>query len=176
MTLVSGNIYGAQMNRVSIKATGVAVTVDNNPIARLSYYLNCIQVVTSLNFGRLAEYKNFRSFDSEDRETIVQLCDLISPDVLVEANAFVLVGNNAHERDNEFYELNAQRLVALRSSSITIGSLSGRITKIMSFKKSWLINNYIDPMNTIRQQKIEAERRRRRMYDSDSDSDSCVIF
>ena len=175
MTISTRGTYGAQVNRISIKATGTTCQVDDNPSCRLSYYLNCIENVSSLDFGRLSAYKNFRSFDDDDIRMIVKLCDLFSPDVLAEANAFVLVSDSAHDSSNEFYELNSQKFVAVKNSSFTIGSFSGKVTKIMSFKKSWLMRNYVEPLNAVKRAFIEVERRRRSNVVVIDDED-CTIF
>ncbi|KAH3770170.1 hypothetical protein DPMN_171453 [Dreissena polymorpha] len=48
------------------------------------------------------------------------------------------------DSSNEFYEIEAVRSNLLVAGSVVIGGRSRRVTKIMTFKMSWLKNNWAD--------------------------------
>jgi len=50
-----------------VKKTGVSVTVPDNPVAKLMYYLSCICNVINLDpEGKLSRFKNYSNYANLD--------------------------------------------------------------------------------------------------------------
>ena len=54
-----------QANNIKIKATGVKCTVANNPIARMMYYIRCVNNVLPLSslFSNISKYTDYENYD-----------------------------------------------------------------------------------------------------------------
>lgn len=50
---------------------------------------------------------------------------------------------------NEFFEINSKRTTFATEQSVMIGSVRANVTKIMTYKMSWLRYNYTEPMKDI---------------------------
>jgi hypothetical protein len=74
---------------------------------------------------------------------------------------------------NKFYDLEAVRHNLLIAGSVMIGGQNKQVTKIMTFKMSWLRNNWTNPMQILlerqRQERAAALRRQQT-------SEACVIL
>ena len=139
------------MNRVQIglKDTSTTVSVPDDATARLMYYLDCICTVLQLErnaqMNRLRDYDNYRRLDDDDKKRLLVLCLLLSPDKLRGKCIFQdddLCGNS----DNKFFELSAVKNTLLISQSILINGESRTVTKIMTFKMSWMTRYFLEPL------------------------------
>ena len=165
--------------KLTVKKTGVSVSVPDNPKAKLMYYLNCIcnaldlDTSDSQSLQQLRDFKNYWALDEDEVTQLLFLCNMLSPDVLLNKVIFnddEMCGDSA----NEFYEIGAVRNRMVVSNSIMIGGQTRRVNKIMTFKMSWLRNNYLTPMETLADelQARQAARRRRMVRRNDD----CVVM
>ena len=124
-----------------------STTVPNDPYAKLMYYLNCIQSVTTLDFDVLSDYKNYNYMTSYQKELILEAAKILDPVLLVKLNLFIVI--NGHER-NEFWKINDQRLIHCNiNRTLSIGQFRGNVTKIMSAPQSWFNKYYYEPLNDL---------------------------
>ena len=165
--------------KLTVKKTGVSVSVLDNPKAKLMYYLSCIcnaldlDTSDSQSLQQLRDYKNYWALDEDEVTQLLLLCNMLSPDILLNKVIFKddeMCGDSA----NEFYEIGAVRNRMIVSNSIMIGGQTRRVNKIMTFKMSWLRNNYLVPMVTLADelQARQAARRRRMVRRNDD----CVVM
>lgn len=148
----------------NLKDTSVDVTVPNSSTAKLMYYLDCICAVLKYDdepiINRLRQYQNY-FLSRQERDLLIQLCIVLKPDVLLNKCIFqedALCGDSM----NKFYELEQVRNSLLIAGSVMIGGRNRRVTKIMTFKMSWLLGNWQEPIQDLlerqRQERLELMR------------------
>ena len=164
---------------LTVKRTGVKVTIPENPKAKLMYYLNSIcqaldlDTSDSQNLRKLRDYKNYWALSDDEVTQLLLLCATLSPDVLLNK---VIFQNDAMcgDSSNTFYEIGAVRNRIMVSNSIIIGGQTRRVNSIMTFKMSWLRNYYLNPMQALAgelEARQAAQRRQRARRD-----DGCVVM
>ncbi len=143
--------------QIGIKKTGTKCSVPDNPIARLMYYFNCICSCTEIDddasIRRLRNYDNYFSLTNEEEAKLLILCLALSPDKLIGS---IIFPDEDSELDNEFYELSAVNTKLVVSESIMIGGQQKRVHKIMTFKKKWIENNYLNPFRSLQRRQRPA--------------------
>jgi hypothetical protein len=74
----------AVQQKVSIQATGNKTTVASNDIAKLMYYLNCINACLGRPFdSTLTNHANYYNLTREEELAVIIACGVVSPDELV---------------------------------------------------------------------------------------------
>lgn len=141
-----------------LKATGTKVSVPNNPISKLQYYLK--SVLGLIQADGLEEIMNYQSssVSSENFKIILQLCTVLEPDIFLNKCIFIapeLCGDS----NNQFYEISQVTNILGVAKGVIIGGSNKKINKIMACKKEWLINNYYAPLKNIAEQIQEAQQR-----------------
>ena len=168
----------AHMGRlqISVKDTTVSTTIPNDPIAKLMYYFNCVctcvEPDSSDTIRRLRDYQNYRRLTSEEKAQLLVLVLGLSPDKLI--GTIFHPANDCGEHSNAFLELSAVKTDVIVTDSLLIGGQRKQIRKIMTFKKSWLENYYIEPLKAIQRSSSRPQLRApppRRRSD-----DSCTIL
>ena len=173
-------------NRDSIGVTviGAVVTVPDHPKAKLMYYLNCMCTVLSLdeaehNITRLTDYRSYYLLSDEETAAMIVLSTLLDPVTLNGVCIFndeEACGNSS----NEFYEINSRRTTIAAVESVMVGNVRVSVKKIMCYKMSWLVNNYVDPLSHLIElyQNASTNRRRpqARINRQDDDGGCCVIL
>lgn len=154
--------------QVGLKETGNTVTIPSDPRARLMYYLDCMCAVLSMDYNadvnRLRRYRNDYTLSHSDTSALIKLCLLLSPDELLDKCIFQndgLCGNSG----NNFYDLETVSQNLLIAGNVVIGGQNTRVMKIMTFKRTWLEINWINPMQILleRQERVEESQRQVRL-------------
>ena len=167
---------------ISIKKTGSATSVPNTPIAKLMYYFDCVctcvEADSDAEMRRLRAYKtNYASLSNDEEAKLLILCLALSPDKLIGTILFPADDDDLDGYSNEFYELSAVSTRLVVADSLLIGGQQKKIRKIMMFKKSWIENNYLNPLRSFQERSSRARalpspsRRPARQRD-----DSCTIL
>ncbi|CAF2039495.1 unnamed protein product [Rotaria magnacalcarata] len=115
-----------QRNRIGFHDTSVPANVPNNDVARLMYYLNCVYTVIEYNDNNIRRYRNCQNWSS--------LSSLFQSDELC--------GNSA----NKFFEISQVRDQLLVVESIAVAGQTRHANQIMTYKMSWMRQNYFDPV------------------------------
>ena len=138
-----------QRNEIEFERTGQIVTVPNNDVARLMYYLNCVCVAIDCahdpDIQRFTNYRNWSSLSIAERKALLVVCYAFSPDVLDDRVFFhsdALCGDS----NNEFYTINQVRNQVVAAESIIIAGRVRTVNKIMTYKLQWMRTNYLNPM------------------------------
>jgi len=159
----------------NLKATSQSVTVPDDPVARLMYYLDCMCVVLRMNdnpdIQRLRQFQRYYTLSHMDRNVLVNLCMVLKPDELLNKCIFqndALCQGSA----NKFYDFETVRNNLLVAGSVMIGGRNTQVTKIMTFKMSWLQNNWIRPMQEVMDRQV---RERQAMMQQPRRGAMCVI-
>lgn len=153
--------------RLHVKATGVSVSVPDNPKAKLMYYLSCVCNALQLDSSdtmsilTLTDYQNYYRLTEEEKKELLGFCVMLSPDEL-HNKVFFQKDRMCGDSSNEFYDISTVANQLAVSNSIVIGGQRKSIRKIMTFKISWLRNNYLEPMQALARELAQAEESRRR--------------
>jgi len=138
-----------QKNEVELKRSGQTVTVPDNDVARLMYYLNCVCVAIQCDqdseIRRFTNYSDWASLSVDGQKVLLALCYTFSPDILDDKVFFhsdALCGDST----NEFYEVSQVRHQLLAAESIVIAGQTREVNKIMTYKMQWLEKYYLIPM------------------------------
>uniref|UniRef100_A0A1I8HWC2 MCM_N domain-containing protein n=1 Tax=Macrostomum lignano TaxID=282301 RepID=A0A1I8HWC2_9PLAT len=98
----------AQVNRhnLQVQETSKRASVANDPIARLMYYLKCVENVDCGDFpSYMTDYANYRRLSQNQRNSIIATASRNEPDdVLLFVEVDELPDNDA----NKFLQLSAQ--------------------------------------------------------------------
>lgn len=156
-----------RQNQFGFKETSVSATIPNNDVARLMYYFNAVCYCIDYNDSDVRRYRNFQNWSSlsyNEIRVLLALCLTISPDVLdnkVFFNSDSLCGNHP----NNFFEVSQVSHQLMAVQSIIIAGRQCRVSKIMTYKMSWMHEYYLNPIRRLAQQ-----------YNTNtSQSSSCVI-
>ena len=138
-------------NSIHVQAIGRTVTVPDNDIARLMYYLSCVDtVIRHDQTDRLSDYENYYRLTKAEEDLLLQLVLLFNPKIFINAGIFIVDQSLLpYNMDNEFYQITDQRIGIHVNQEIIIGGKSVKVLKIMACNTEWLNRNYINPLNNI---------------------------
>ena len=77
----------------------------------------------------------------------MEIAKLFNPKVLVEIGIFILEENM--DRDNRFLEITNEEMGIHLNDEIFIGGVKVRVSKLMVFKKVWVMRNYLEPYESL---------------------------
>ena len=136
-------------DQLSFEQTGVHASVPSNDVARLMYYLKCVCTVIDCDddpaICRFTNYNNWSSLSYEEQKVLLVLCYKFSPDEF-EDKVFFNSDELCGDSSNEFYKINQIRHRMIAADSIIIAGRECSVTNIMTYKMSWMHQNYIGPM------------------------------
>jgi hypothetical protein len=126
-----------QRNEIEFQRTGRVVTVPNNDVARLMYYLNCVCTAIDCNrdpdIQRFTNYNNWSYLSVDEQKALIVVCDAFSPDVL-ENRVFFHNDTLSGDTNNEFYTINQVRNQIVAAESIVIAGQVRVVNQIMTYK------------------------------------------
>lgn len=138
-----------QNDEIGFKHTGVTVTVPNNDVARLMYYLQsvctAVECEQDSDIRRFTNYANWYSLSVNEQEVLLAICYKFSPDVLDDKVFFqndALCGDSL----NDFLEISQVRHQFLVAESIVIAGQTREVNKVMVYRRQWMDKNYWMPM------------------------------
>ena len=144
-----------ERTEIQIKKTSKPVTVPDNPTGRLMYYFDCVctcvEPDSDSTIRRLRDYKNYYSLSEEDRAQLMILCLDLSPDKLLGAIFFPADEKDLDGFDNLFFKIKAVSTKLVATESILIGAQQKKVLSIMTCKRSWFDNYYLNPLRSISQ-------------------------
>jgi hypothetical protein len=156
-----------------VKDTTVSTVIPNDDIARLMYYLHCIDgclKIAGLDYG-LTDYRNYRRLSPQDRRRVVEWAMLLAPRELIDKVIFLDDEQVMTDTfTNAICEISvACHLISIRSTTIIAGGVQN-ISKVMFFRSIWLVSYYIEPLERIRRPVYYIEPVRRAARE-----DKCII-
>ena len=153
------NFFG---NRMGIKAIGQRTSVPDNDLARLMYYLSCVDTVIQYHeIDRLTDYQNYDSLDVEDITVLLELVILFNPKFLVDKGIFILDESLLpNDLDNQFYQITDERIGIHINNEIMVSGRTVKVLKVMACDEEWIFRNYINPLKRAFNKEAEYESRR----------------
>ena len=138
-------------DNISIIPIGERNNVPNDNVAKLMYYLSCVDTVINYQgIDKLSDFRNYERLTVDDMTDLFKLVLLFNPEIFLNANIFILqtdpLPNGA---DNQFYEIINERIGIHINNQIVIGGRTVRVMKFMVCNPAWLIRNYYRPWKNI---------------------------
>eukprot|EP00180_Rhodochaete_pulchella_P001966 Plantae.Rhodophyta-Rhodochaete_pulchella.ctg2966.p1 GENE.Plantae.Rhodophyta-Rhodochaete_pulchella.ctg2966~~Plantae.Rhodophyta-Rhodochaete_pulchella.ctg2966.p1 ORF type:complete len:222 (+),score=12.98 Plantae.Rhodophyta-Rhodochaete_pulchella.ctg2966:601-1266(+) len=134
---------------VGLRPTGTTASVPNDKIAKLMYYLSCVLRGCGLAIikDELLDYTSHQRLTRAQRDAVIVAAYTYSPDELLNKVIFLDDdGELCGTSQNEFFEITtAAQFLAVQEQALLGGDMR-QINKIMVFRRSWLVNNYFEPM------------------------------
>ncbi len=133
---------------LDVKNIGKDVTVPENYMAKLMYYLSCVSSVIRLDDNsRLTDYQNYFLLSKEEEKLVAGLALLFQPDIMKEYSLFVVAPQYVkYGYSNEFYEITKNNLGFHIDSEVVIGGVSRKVLKFMACTEGWFDKNYYIPL------------------------------
>ena len=133
---------------IKFEDTSRTVTVPDNDLARLMYYLECVSSL--LNYSEIqkyTDYKNYNLLSSDDQAKVCAFAILFSPEILLKANIFIIEPRLLTSGSrNQFFKITDERIGVHVDQEIVIGGRSVQVKKIMVCNQSWINVNYTKPL------------------------------
>jgi len=136
---------------LKIESIGRSVTIPDDNIARLMYYLDCVDsCLVDFVPSKYIQWNNYNSLSGDEKALIVAMAAILSPDILI-GKVFIPVesGNQLlNGRSNEFYSVTqgSQLISTYFDTVILIEGKSVNVTKLMVFTENWFDKYYINPI------------------------------
>ena len=184
-------------DQFGLRPTSSRVTVPDNDLARLMYYLNCVFTAIEYNDQDVRKYRNYHNWsllNNAEQRMVYLYASALSPDIF-DGKVFFNSDQLCVDSSNKFYEFSQVRHQLLAVQSILVAGQTRQVKKIMTYKMSWITNCYYGPMQRLKsffeqQQRAQEEAKRRQALAaraatarasrpnysySDPQSEACVI-
>ena len=138
-------------DNISIIPIGERTTVPNDDVARLMYYLSCVDTVINYQgIDKLSDFRNYKRLTVDDITVLFKLVLLFNPEIFLNAKIFILqIEPLPNGADNQFYEITNERIGIHINNQILIGGRTVRVMKFMVCNPAWLMRNYYKPWKNI---------------------------
>ena len=135
---------------LGVKPSGVRVTIPDNDLAKLMYYLHCVFVVIEFKeSNRYTKYEYYYRLSKEEKQTVLGLVSLFNPETMEKSDLFLVGAEYVPEgAGNKFFEITDQRLGIHMNSEVMIGGVYRKVLNIMSCTQSWLNTYYYEPIRS----------------------------
>ena len=113
-----GNVQNSR-----IYAFGERTSVPNDNVAKLMYYLSCVDIVINYNeIDRLTDYQNYDLLTKDDMVELFKLVLLFNPKIFIDAGIFIIDESLLpYDLDNQFYKITDERIGIYVNDEIMIG-------------------------------------------------------
>jgi hypothetical protein len=133
--------------------TGHTVTIPNNDLARVMYYLQCVTQAVDMDIlpDDCIEYQNYRYLSESRVDLVINFAQILSPGELINKLIF-RDDEGAFIKDgmlNDFASITVACDMIHVQQSVVIGGKVQDVSKVMFFKSEWLTRNYYDPMRRL---------------------------
>ena len=138
-------------NNVKVETFGERTFVPDDDVAKLMYYLSCVDTVINYNeIDRLSDYENYDLLSVDSLTELFKLVLLFNPEIFIEAGIFILDENLLiYGMDNQFYQITDERIGIHVNNEIMIGGRTVKVLKVMACNESWLVRNYFRPWKNL---------------------------
>ena len=131
---------------VELERTGVIVHVSNDPIAKLMYYLDCINCLTDYYIPNYVHnYKNRKSLSFEQENNVLLNASVLCPSLFIGKIIFN-IPSLCPIADNQLYNISEIKSRLKITPELVISGKIARTVKIMTYKNRWIESNYYSPI------------------------------
>ena len=141
-----GNVQNSR-----VYAFGERTSVPNDNVAKLMYYLSCVDIVINYNeIDRLTDYQNYDLLTKDDMVELFKLVLLFNPKIFIDAGIFIIDESLLpYDLDNQFYKITDERIGIYVNDEIMIGGRNVKVLKVMVCNEDWLERNYYRPWKNL---------------------------
>ena len=141
-----GNVQNSR-----VYAFGERTSVPNDNVAKLMYYLSCVDIVINYNeIDRLTDYQNYDLLTKDDMVELFKLVLLFNPKIFIDAGIFIIDESLLpYDLDNQFYKITDERIGIYVNDEIMIGGRNVKVLKVMACNEDWLVRNYYRPWKNL---------------------------
>ena len=141
-----GNVQNSR-----VYAFGERTSVPNDNVAKLMYYLYCVDIVINYNeIDRLTDYQNYDLLTKDDMVELFKLVLLFNPKIFIDAGIFIIDESLLpYDLDNQFYKITDERIGIYVNDEIMIGGRNVKVLKVMACNEDWLMRNYFTPWENL---------------------------
>lgn len=149
------------MKNVKVRAFGTKVTVPNNAMASLMYYLDCVSTVIDYKDRSLTDFQNYDELTGEELVAVYALAKIFHPSIFINAGIFIIDQKLLFDSANQFYEITDETIGFHANREIVIGGKVRKVLKLMACNDYWLSKYYFGPIKQIDDlvRRIENEKR-----------------
>jgi len=135
---------------MEVKDIDRTVTVPDNKLAKLMYYLACVfKVIQYDHNSRFTDFQNYNLLSNEEEQTVLGLVALFNPKIMVDLSIFIVSSNLVpHDKPNEFYEITDDKIKVHVNSEVVIGGNVIKVLKVMACTKDWINRYYFNPASS----------------------------
>ena len=135
------------LNRFRIRDTSVNVNIPPNDLAKLMYYLSCVNSV--IRVADLSPYINYNVYYLMlgQINTIINLAKIYSPDKMISCKAFIQ--DDSLGDQNKFFQITDETYGVHANEEFFIGGKTVRISQIMVYRNDWILKNYYLPLRRL---------------------------
>ena len=137
------------MKNVKVRAFGTKVTVPNNAMASLMYYLDCVSTVIDYKDRSLTDFQNYDELTGEELVAVYALAKIFHPSIFINAGIFIIDQKLLFGNSNQFYEITDETIGFHANREIMIGGKVRKVLKLMACNDTWLSKNYFGPIKQI---------------------------
>ena len=141
-----GNVQNSR-----VYAFGERTSVPNDNVAKLMYYLSCVDIVINYNeIDRLTDYQNYDLLTKDDMVELFKLVLLFNPKIFIDAGVFIIDESLLpYDLDNQFYKITDERIGIYVNDEIMIGGRNVKVLNVMVCNEDWLERNYYRPWKNL---------------------------
>jgi len=140
--------------QVGVTDISTTVTIPNNNIARLMYYLDCVDTCLEGAVPDIyCNYQNCFAMNDDDKVNIVALCAILAPEELLDKIIFDVPLHDASLKGsaNRIYKVEEASTVLTqygfgRFTAISVEGRDVSVCNILMCCEDWLIQHFDDPM------------------------------
>ena len=138
-------------SNVKVQTFGERTSVPDDDVAKLMYYLSCVDTVINYNeIDRLTDYENYDLLSVDSMAELFKLVLLFNPKIFIETGIFILDEYLLpYGFDNQFYQITDERIGIHVNNEIMIGGRTVQVLKVMACNQRWLDRNYFRPWNNL---------------------------
>ncbi|KAK8857738.1 hypothetical protein M9Y10_016147 [Tritrichomonas musculus] len=171
-------------NSLVIEKTGKSVDVSENAIAKLMYYLSCVNGCIDVGFpSRCTDYKNYKNVTFDDKIDILKFAKYFSPNFMNRNGIFINEPDLCQNSTNEFYKITAKKKEFTITTSFIYASREIHTLEFMTYKVKWMNENYNEPiqefsseLRAIENDTIEEIRPRNHSYDGSNKPIALLMY
>lgn len=137
------------MKNVKVRAFGTKVTVPNNAMASLMYYLDCVSTVIDYKDRSLTDFQNYDELTGEELVAVYALAKIFHPSIFINAGIFIIDQKLLFGNSNQFYEITDETIGFHANREIMIGGKVRKVLKLMACNDYWLSKYYFGPIKQL---------------------------
>lgn len=129
-TSMTSFLLNEEENSLHLKDSSVSVTVPNYPIARLMYYIDCIDSLIDLEIpSKLTDYSNYGRLTTKEENQILVYASLLHPNIFIERGILFENDKYCGDSNNKFYEITAIKKHRVISNNFYI---KGKLVRVLN--------------------------------------------